>query len=423
MKRVVLLSDINNFYASVECLTNPKIRSCPVAVCGDIELRHGIVLARNPIAKVCGVRTGEVIHSAKQKCPGLVIVPPHMDMYYKFSDWAREIYSEYADNIEMFGLDENFIEVTNIVRDENDGKLIADEIRSKMREQLGVTCSIGVSFCKVFSKLASELRKVDATTVITRETYKDIAWRLPADNLLGVNKGTMKIFNVMGIKTIGDIAIAPVDLLEKVFGKVGMYLHRYANGEENSSVKHKDYIEPPKTIGSVETTYRDMTTIDDVRRVVYLLSENVASRLREQKYKCRTVKVYIREYDLKYCERQGKLETPSYITNNIAEKALEIFRTRYHFTKPLRSIGVRACDLVPDNVSIQSSLFDDTAQDEKREKVAKMIDTLRAMYGYEVIQRGIVLEDKKLTYIPPDYNRSTYRIGSYIKREGDINYG
>jgi DNA polymerase-4 len=222
----------------------------------------------------------------------------------------------------------------------------------------------------------------------------------------------MKIFKVLGISTIGHVANSSVELLEKVFGKVGRYLHRYANGEENSSVKHKDYVEPPKTIGSIETTPRDMKTIDDVRRVIYALSENVASRLREQNYKCRTVKVYIREYDLKYCDRQGKLETPSYITNNIAEKALEIFNTRYKFTKPLRSIGVRACDLVPANVSIQTSLFDDTSLDEKREKVAKTMDTLRTIYGYDIIQRGVVLEDRKLTYVPADYNRADYRVGS-----------
>jgi DNA polymerase-4 len=170
---------------------------------------------------------------------------------------------------------------------------------------------------------------------------------------------------------------------------------------------------PPKSIGNIETTYRDMKTVDDVRRVVYMLSESVASRLREQNFKCRTVKLYIREYDLKSCDRQGKLETPSFLTNNIAEKAMEIFHTRYNFSKPLRSVGVRACDLVPDNISIQTNLFYDMEQDDKREKIAITIDKMRSMYGYDVIQRGVVLEDRKLTYIPPDYNRSEYRVGLF----------
>lgn len=412
MNRIIAHADLNNFYANVECLYNPKIRKFPVAVCGDKELRHGIVLAKNQIAKMRGIKTAETIGTALEKCPDLVIVPPHMELYHKFSELSREIYAEYADNIESFGPDENWLEITNIARDKYDARMIADEIRTKIKEQLGITCSIGISFNKVYSKLASDLRKPDATTVITEENYKDIVWGLPADCLLGVNRGTMKIFNLMGIATIGDIVKTPIELLKKIFGKWGWYLYRYASGEENSSVKHKDYVEPPKSIGNIETTPRDMTNDDDVKRVIYMLSESVSSRLREQKYKCRTVKIYIREYDLKYCDRQGKLETPSYITNNIAEKALEIFHTRYSFTKPLRSIGVRACDLVPDNIGIQSSFFDDTIQDEKREKVANMMDILRNMYGYEVIQRGVVLEDSKLTYIPSDYNRSSYRIGS-----------
>ena len=412
MNRIILHSDVNNFFAAVECLYKPQIRSAPVAVCGDKELRHGIVLAKNPVAKICGVKTGETIGDAKEKCPELLTVPPQMDMYYKFSRWAREIYEEYADNIEAFGLDENWIEITNLVRDEYEGRLVANEIRTKMREQLGITCSIGVSFNKVFSKLASDLRKVDAVTVITKDNYKDIVWSLPADNLLGVNRGTMRALNVMGIQTIGDLAKTPVELLEKIFGKIGWYLYRYAHGYENSPVKHKSYVEPPKTIGNIETTYRDMSTVEDIRRVVYALSDNVAARLRQEHYKCRTVKIYIREFDLKSCDRQGKLEVPSFYINDIAEKAMEIFHTRYNFTKPLRSIGVRAADLVPDDIWIQSSFFDDTEQLEKTEKAEKTIDELRMMFGYDIIRRGIVLEDSKLTYIPTDYNRSSYRVGS-----------
>jgi len=415
MNKIILHSDLNNFYASVECLYNPKIRRFPVAVCGDIELRHGIVLAKNQIAKVCGVKTGETIGEAQKKCPELVIVPPRMDLYNKFSRWAREIYEEYADNIESFGPDENWIDVTNLARNEHDGELIADEIRTKIKETLGITCSIGVSFNKIFSKLASDLRKPDATTVISKDNYKDIVWQLPADNLMGINRGAMKIFKIMGISTIGDIAITPVDLLEKIFGKNGGYMYKSANGEGYTNVKHKDYIEPPKTIGNIETTPRDMKTIDDVKRVIYTLSESVTSRLREQRYKCRTVKVYIRENDLKSYDRQKTLETPTFITNNIAEKAMEIFNTQYKFTKPLRSIGVRACNLVSDDIAIQSSFFDDTEQDEKRDKIAKIMDILRNMYGYHIIQRGITFEDRNLTNIPDDYNRSSYRIGSYCQ--------
>ena len=412
MSRVILHSDVDGFYAAVECLYKPQIRSSPVAVCGDKELRHGIVLAKNQIAKYKGIKTGETIGDAKEKCPALITVPPRMDMYYKFSGWAREIYEEYADNIEAFGLDEEWIEITNLVRDEYDGRLVANEIRRKMKEQLGITCSIGISFNKVFSKLATDLRKGDASTIITRENYKDIVWKLPADNLLGVNRGTKKILNAIGMTTIGDIAKTPVELLVDIFGKIGLYLHKYANGDENSAVKHKSYVEPPKTVGRIETTYRDMKTIDDVRRVVYALSDSVASLLRQQNYMCQTVKIYIRDFELKSCDRQGKLNSPSFFANDIATKAMDIFHRQYHFTKPLRSIGVRACDLVSDDAAFQSSLFYDIEQYDRTETLEKTINDLRLMFGYDIIKRGVVMEDSKLTYIPPDYNRSTYRVGS-----------
>ena len=412
MERIILHSDADGFYAAVECLHNPKIRSLPVAVCGDKELRHGIVLAKNAIAKKYGIKTGDVIHEAMEKCPSLITVPPHQSLYEQFSKWAREIYADYADNLEAYGLDECWIEVTNIARDEYDGQLIADEIRARIKETLGITCSIGISFNKVFSKLASGLRKPDCSTVISRETFKDIVWKLSPDNLLGVGSRINKGLYAAGITDIGNIAKTPVEVFEKALGKIGVTLHRYARGEENSPVKHKDYVEPVKTVGHIETTPRDMKTIEDIRRVVYALSEKVASRMRAEHYKCRTVKIYIRDNELKSCDRQGKLEEPSYITNNIAEKAMDIFKKQYHFTKPLRSIGVRACDLVPDSVGIQNSFFDDTEQDEKREKISHTMDILRSMYGYDIIQRGIVLEDKKLTYIPPDYNRTAYRVGS-----------
>jgi DNA polymerase-4 len=265
--------------------------------------------------------------------------------------------------------------------------------------------------------LASDLKKPDCSTVISKEKYKDIVWKLSPDNLLGVNRKTTKILYAMGMTTIGDIAKAPIELFEDIFGKNGRCLHRYASGGENSPVKHKDYIEPPKTIGHTETTHRDMETVEDVRRVIYSLSDRVTSRMREQNYKCETVKLYIREYDLQSCDRQGKLEVPSYITNDIAEEAMDIFQNRYTFKKPLRSIGVRACGLVPDTVGIQNSIFSDTAHDEKMEKVEQTMDVLRSMYGYDIIQRGIVLQDKKLTYIPPDYNRASYRVGSAFFQE------
>jgi len=412
-KRWIIHVDLNNFFAAVECLHNPSIRKYPVAVCGETELRHGVVVAKNPLAKQRGVKTGHSVNEAKAICPELVTVPQNMDLYYQFSQWAREIYMEYADLVESYGLDEVWADISNITSNEHDARMIADEIREKIREQLGLTCSIGVSFNKTYSKLASDIYKIDATHVIPRENYKAMAWGLPVENLLGVGTRTAKIFHVMGMTTIGDIAKAPVDLFEDIFGKNGRTLHRYAHGDETSPVKHRDYIEPPKSVGNTETTYRDMVSIEDVRCVIHALSESVASRLREQHYKCRTIQLYIRENDLKSCQRQATLEKPTYIAGTIAEKAIDIFMKKYKFTKPLRSIGVKACNLVPEGIGIiQMDLFDDTKKEEKQEKLAKTMDKLRSMFGYDIVQRGIVLADRKLTYIPPNYNRSGYRVGS-----------
>jgi len=412
MGRVILHSDLNNFYASVECLYNPKIRSFPVAVCGSRELRHGIVLAKNQIAKTRGIKTGETIGDAKQKCEELIIVEPRMELYNQFSKWAREIYEEYADNIESYGKDESWLEITNLVRDEYEGQSAADEIRAKIKKTLGITCSIGVSFNKTMSKLAGDLRKPDATTVISSAKFKEIVWPLSPDHLLGVDVKTNQMLRSAGITDIGNIAKTPVEIFEKALGKNGRTLHKYASGEEKSPVKHKDYAEPVKTIGHIHTTYRDMTTIEDIRREIYSLSERAAAEIREKHFKCRTIQINIRSNDLKWCDRQGTLETPSYIADDIAEKAMKVFMKQYNFSKPLRSIGVRLNGLVPDDTGIQSSLFDDDVLIQKREKAARAIDMLRGMYGYDIIRRANILEDKKLTDIPEDYSRFSYRVGS-----------
>ena len=412
MSRVILHLDFNSHYTAVEMLYNPALRALPVAVSGKRELRHGIIVSVNMLAKQYGVKVGNTVGEALQKCPHLTLIPIQQALYDQFPPWAREIYEEYSDYIESYGPDGTWLDITNLVRDEYDGQSVADEIRFRIKESLGITVSVGVSFNKTISKMGSDLRKPDATTVISRAKFKEIVWPLPAEKLLGVGAKINRILYAMGITDIGNIAKAPVELFEDIFGKNGRTLHKYASGEENSPVKHKDYVEPIKSIGHIHTTYRDMNTIEDVKHEIYSLSEKAAWRMRENKSKCRTVQVYIREYDLKSCVRQGKLETPSFITNDIAERALEIFRKQYKFTKPLRSIGVGVDDLVSDSVGIQGSLFDDTEWEIKMEKVAHTMDILRNMYGYDIINRAVVRADRKLTDVPPEYNRTGYRVGS-----------
>jgi DNA polymerase-4 len=389
-----------------------------VAVSGDRTRRQGIIMARNMLAKYSGVNTGESTVSALEKCPGLIVLPPSRKTYIDYAYDTFLQYTEYSDYVQMVtdddACDEACIDVTKIARDEQDGRQIAHEIRAKMKERLAITCSVGVSDNIIFAKIASDLRKPDSCTVITRDTYQDIIWKLPSDKLWGVNKPTKRILEYAKIYTIGDIANAPAGLLEKLFGKFGGYMHRYANGEDTSPVKHKDYVRPNKSLGSNETTPRDMETIDDVKRVVYMRSEIVASKLRRHHLKCRTVKLTIRENDLKYYDRQGKLEMPTFVSGQIAEKAMEIFQTRYNFTKPLRSIGVRACDLIPENEAIQTNLFFDMERYEKEERLERTIDNIRAVHGYDIIHHALIYADRDLTYVPPEYDRSLFLAGGWL---------
>lgn len=206
--RTILHCDMNNFYASVECLYNPALRGKPVAVGGDVEARHGIILAKNYEAKKYGVQTGEALWQAKQKCPGLTIVPPSFEKYLRFSRLAREIYGCYTDRIESFGLDECWLDLTGSERLFGGGKAVADKLRERIKFELGVTISVGVSHNKIFAKLGSDMKKPDATTVITRENYKDVVWPLPVSDLLFVGPATTRKLARYGIHTIGQLAQA-----------------------------------------------------------------------------------------------------------------------------------------------------------------------------------------------------------------------
>ena len=278
--RVILHSDCNGFYASVECLHHPEIRNNPVAVSGDAENRHGIILAKNEIAKKYNIKTGEAIWQAKQKCPDLITVPPHFDLYKRFSKMARRIYSEYTDKIEPFGLDEAWLDVTD--NKNMSGKEIALEINRRIKQELGITVSIGVSFNKIFAKFGSDYKKPDAITEITRENYRDIVWNCPAKDLLYVGRATGRKLESIGIYTIGDIATADVTLLRSYLGKWGYLIYGFANGYDSSPVAHMNENSEVKSIGNSTTTPKDMVTFNDVKQVIFVLCDSVCRRMREQ---------------------------------------------------------------------------------------------------------------------------------------------
>lgn len=400
MERIILHSDMNNFYASVECLYHPELRGKPVAVAGDPEARHGIVLAKNYPAEACGVQTGDPLWMARQKCPDIVFTPPHYDRYMQFSTAAREIYSEYTDQVEPYGLDECWLDVTGSIALFGDGRAIADELRRRIRQELGVTASVGVSYNKIFAKLGSDMKKPDATTVITSERFKEIVWPLPVSDLLYVGRATHAKLKRYCIKTIGDLAAADQRFLQRLLGQNGMMLWCFANGLDTSPVSNIGAKSLIHSIGNSTTAPRDLVTDEDIKITLYVLCESVSARMREYDFVCDTVQLGVRDNELQSYERQGKLPYPNRTAKALFEKAFELYKRNHLSGKPVRSLSVRACRLsVRENE--QLSLMPDVAAIQKQEELESAVDALRNRFGHFSVQRGLLLTDLQLSSLNP----------------------
>ena len=397
--RTILHSDMNNCYASIELLHHPELRGKPLAVGGDPEARHGIVLAKDQLAKKAGVQTGMALWQARQVCPDIVFVPPRMDLYLRFSRLAHEIYADYTDMQEPFGVDESWLDVTDSCTLKGDGFQIANQISNRIKRELGITVSIGVSWNKIFAKLGSDYKKPDAITVISKENYKDIVWKLPASDLLYVGKSTEKKLRTLGILTIGQLAQADPKLLKSIFGKMGLVLSLFANGEDQTPVNRENIHAPIKSIGNSTTTPRDLETYEDVAIITYALSESVSARLRENNFACNVVEISVRDNELYSFTRQKKISNPTDITSEIAETALELFRGNYKWEKPIRSIGVRASDLTNPCCATQLSLFVDEEYRDKLRRADRTVDEIRRRFGYKSIQRGLMYCDRTLSAV------------------------
>lgn len=397
LERVILHSDMNNCYASIELLHHPELRGHPVAVGGDPEARHGIVLAKDQLAKKAGVKTGMALWQARQVCPGIIFVPPHMDLYLRFSRLAHEIYADYTDLQEPFGLDECWLDVTASHSYKGDGMKIAKEISSRIKSELGVTVSIGVSWNKIFAKLGSDYKKPDAITEISKDNFRKIVWPLPVGDLLYVGSATRRKLNHCGICTIGDLAQTEPELLKKWLGKMGLVLYMFANGQDQTPVSQEDYHAPIKSIGNSTTTPRDLETETDVKIIVYALAESVSARLRENNFKGQVIEVSVRDNELYSFTRQHKIASPTDLTSEIAENAMELFRNNYRWEKPIRSVGVRACDLVQANCPVQLDLFQNEERRERLHKMDVAVDVIRRRFGYASIQRGMMYQDRLLS--------------------------
>lgn len=398
-ERVILHSDLNNFYASVECLYHPEYRGKPLAVLGAPEARHGIVLAKNYEAKSHDVKTGDPMWMAKQKCPDIIFVPPHYDLYMKHSKLVREIYAEYTDKVEPYGLDECWLDVTGSSLLFGSGEEIANEIRRRVKSELGVSVSVGVSFNKIFAKLGSDMKKPDATTVIESERFKEIVWPLPVKELLYVGRATHNKLRRKGIFTIGDLADADPENLRFWLGKMGIVLWQFANGLDTSPVTNIGAKSMIKTVGNSTTAPRDLISDEDIKITLMVLSESVSARLREYGFICRTVQIGIRDNELNWIERQGKLEIPNRTSKSIFELAFSLFK-KHTNGKPIRSLSIRACDLeLIDHV--QLSLLPDVSQLQKQEELEAAMDNLRNRFGHFSVQKGLMLTDKELSGLDP----------------------
>ena len=413
MERIILHSDCNSFYASVECLHHPEIREKPVAVGGDIEQRHGIILAKNQLAKQFHVSTGEAIWQAKQKCPELIVLPPDFPLYLRFSRLARDIYLDYSNRVEPFGLDEAWLDITSSENQKDKGERTAQEIRKRIREELGITVSIGVSYNKIFAKLGSDYRKPDAVTMITKENYRQIAWPLPVSDLLYVGPATKRKLNGFGVHTIGELAQTPVEILRSKFGKIGDVLWCFSNGLDSSPVA--DFQNQPvvKSIGNSTTAPRDLERDEDVKMILYVLADSVARRLREQGLKGRTIHFSVRDNSLFSFTRQKSLLSYTNLTGEIAGEALSLFREHYQWKRPVRSVGISVSDLAADTIYSQTSLFCDEVKREKMERLDNAVDRLKARFGTFAVQPAVLLKDRKLSGFDPKNDHIIHPVGYF----------
>ena len=391
-QRVIFHCDLNCFFASVELLDKPALWDVPVAVCGDPKSRHGIILAKNEPAKKRGVQTAETVWQAKKKCPVLVLLPPHHELYEVYSRRVNEIYGRFTDLVEPFGIDESWLDVTGSLHlFGGDARALADRIRATVKAETGLTVSVGVSFNKVFAKLGSDLKKPDATTVIPPEGWRDIVWPLPVGDMLFAGRGTQRVLGQYGIETIGQLAACPEEMAEQLLGKMGGQLWRYANGLDNSPVRPGHQREPVKSVGNGTTFPADLVRWEQIRQGLAPLCDSVATRLRRQRLYAGGVSVTLKGADFKTVSRQTRLDEPTHLMRDIWETAQELARQIWKAPTPIRAMTVTALYVTEDGQAYrQLDLLGQTSakRSERQEKLESAVDAIREKYGSGAIRFG-----------------------------------
>ena len=390
--RVIFHCDLNCFFASVELLDKPALREVPVAVCGDPASRHGIILAKNEPAKRRGVQTAETVWQAKQKCPNLILLPPHHGLYAQYSRRINTIYGQYTDLVEPFGIDESWLDVTGSLHlFGDDARQLADDIRARLRQEVGLTISVGVSFNKVFAKLGSDYKKPDATTVISRENWRDIVWPLPVGDLLFVGRAARRTLGQYGVETIGQLAACKPEMLEQLMGKMGAQLYRYANGLDDAPVRPQHQREPVKSVGNSTTFPENLTRWEEIRSGLQLLSDSVAGRLRKEGLYCGGVAVAVKDAQFRTVSRQMRLGAPTHLMRDIFEAAQELTRRIWKTPTPVRLLSVTALYITDSADSYQQLDLlagDAPLRDQRQEQLESAMDTIRGKYGRDAIAFG-----------------------------------
>ena len=390
--RIILHSDCNNFFASVECVENPLLWDVPLAVAGDRERRHGIILAKNNIAKAYGIKTAEPIWQALKKCPDLVLVPPRHRLYSEYSKRINKIYADFTDLVEKFSIDESWLDVTGSTGLFGSGKKIADEIRERVKKELGITVSVGVSFNKIFAKIGSDYKKPDATTVISRENYREIVYPLPVTDMIFIGKSASERLYNANIRTIGDLANSNDALIEKLLGKTGLVILDYARGRDMSPVRPIGYEREIKSIGKGLTFSRDLVGLSDIKKGITVLCDNIAAKMREKGLKCTVVTVHLRDADFKTISRQKHLDKPTYLAKEIEKTAIDLIISNWDLKKPIRMITVTGSGMVSAEIGSQISLFEDAAE-KKEEGLELAIDKIWKTYGRNSIKKANIINN------------------------------
>ncbi len=396
MDRTILHCDCNGFFASVECFLHPEYRGVPMAVCGDPESRHGIILAKNELAKKFGIRTAETIWQAKRKCPELVLAPTHFAEYSKFSRQINQIYLRFTDLVEPFSIDESWLDVTGSRTLFGDGKTIADHLRAAVRAETGITISVGVSFNKIFAKLGSDYKKPDATTVFSRENYRQTVWRLPADTLMFCGKRAAETLASLGIHSIGDLAQADRDFIAARLGKAGAVLVDYAEGLDESPVRRFGDVREVKSVGNSVTFRRDLQGEEDIRRGVKALADSVASRMRQTGVKCWVVQIGIKDPGLKTVSRQKTLAAPTCLARELEAAARELVFSFWNPAAPIRMLALTGTGLVPQDAPGGQLCFfepDAARQRQKEERLETALDGIRTRFGSGAVTFGTLMND------------------------------